>query len=86
MADVPDLDPRWPALLAAARVWKASLIPRTSTGVAGPTNNLIEAIAAFDQACVHPRALRAYMTDGREQCGGCGEWITGGTQMPREAG
>lgn len=47
--DVPDLDPRWPRLLAAARSWQASLIPKTSTSSLGPTNVLLEAIEAFDE-------------------------------------
>lgn len=49
MNEVPDLDPRWPRLLAAARVWRANLIPKTSTGTSGPTRVLVEAIDAFDQ-------------------------------------
>ena len=46
---MPDLDPRWPRLLAAARSWQANLIPRTSTSTQGPTRVLLEAIEAFDQ-------------------------------------
>jgi hypothetical protein len=47
--DVPDMDPRWPRLLAAARSWRAQQIPRTSNGIYGPTRVLVEAIEAFDQ-------------------------------------
>jgi hypothetical protein len=47
--DVPDMDPRWPRLLAAARSWQANLIPSTSTSSLGPTNVLLQAIEAFDQ-------------------------------------
>lgn len=35
-------------LLAAAREWRAALIPRTSTATFGPTKTLLEAIAQFD--------------------------------------
>ena len=74
--EVPDLDPRWPRLLAAARSWKASLIPRTSTGTAGPTNVLIEAIAAFDAPCTHPRDQWVFRAgDELVQCGKCGAWV-----------
>ena len=69
-----ELDPKWPQLLAAARVWRASLIPKTSTGTAAPTNKLIDAIEAFDEDCPHPRAQRVFFPDGREQCGRCGTW------------
>lgn len=71
------MDPRWPRLLAAARSWKASLIPRTSTGTAGPTNVLIEAIDAFEAPCEHPRAQYVFrMGDERVECGKCGAWVT----------
>lgn len=49
MSDVPDMDPRWPRLLAAARSWKANLIAGTSTSSQGPTRVLLEAIEAFDK-------------------------------------
>lgn len=42
------IDPRWPTLLVAARVWRESLIPGTSTAVRGPTSRLLEAIESFD--------------------------------------
>lgn len=49
LTDVPDLDPRWPQLLAAARAWEARLIPGTSTSLQDVTRNLRVAIAAFDE-------------------------------------
>jgi hypothetical protein len=81
---VPDMDPRWPRLLAAARVWQASLIPKTSTSVFGPTRLLIEAIEAFEKKpCDHPRAQRVFHSSeyietgvARESCGKCGAVLT----------
>ena len=76
MSDVPDMDPRWTRLLAAARAWKATLIPNTSTGTLGPTNVLLDAITAFDEPCPHPRAQWIFRAgDERIECGRCGEWI-----------
>lgn len=49
MTDVPTMDPRFPRLLAAARAWRATLVPKTSTGMQGPTRVLIEAVDAFDE-------------------------------------
>jgi len=69
---MPDMDPRWPQLLAAGRAWRGSLIPRTSTAVANTTNLLLEAIAAFDPPCDHPRATRIFHLNGRTECGACG--------------
>jgi hypothetical protein len=62
-------------LLAAARVWRANLIPNTSTGLAGPTRVLLEAIEALDdrEPCEHPREKRVFWPDGRQECGACGE-------------
>jgi hypothetical protein len=36
-------------LLAAARVWRANLIPGTSSGLQGPTAALVAAVEAFEQ-------------------------------------
>jgi hypothetical protein len=78
---VPDMDARWPALLAAGRAWRASLIPKTSTGIAGPTQALIAAIESFDQ-CDHPRAQLVFFRDDVDRtglhtrCGKCGVVLT----------
>lgn len=57
------LDPRWPRLLAASRTWRATLIPNTSSGIYGPTQELLRAIEAFDeelgQAAAAADALKA---------------------------
>lgn len=42
------MDPRFVRLLAAARVWRASHIPGTSTASLGPTERLLRAVDAFD--------------------------------------
>jgi len=42
------LDPRWTQLLVAARVWRAGLIPKTSTASINAVNALLRAIEAFD--------------------------------------
>ena len=81
MADVPDMDPRWPSLLVAARVWRASLIPKTSTSTQGAARSLLEAIEALDEpepACEHPRAQRVFYPDSdRQVCGRCGADLSG---------
>jgi len=77
---VPDMDPRWPRLLAAARAWRAGVIPRTSTGLAAPTRVLLECIEDFDAPeCDHPRAQRVFNSSQyielgypSESCGRCG--------------
>ena len=49
------------------------MIPNTSTGLAGPTNVLIEAITDFDEPCDHPRDRRVFYPEStRETCGKCG--------------
>lgn len=48
MTDEP-LDQRWTQLLVAARVWRANLIPRTSSASANAANQLLRAIEAFDE-------------------------------------
>lgn len=73
MTDMPDMDPRWPRLLAAARSWRASMIPNTSVGIYGPTRVLIEAIEDFDEGCQHPRDQRVFSSSGGpDVCGKCG--------------
>jgi hypothetical protein len=47
--DVPDLDERWPQLLVAARVWRASIIEGAMIATRVPTERLLDAIAAFDE-------------------------------------
>lgn len=42
------IDQKYLRLLVAARVWRASLIPKTSTGLAGPTAELLRAVEALD--------------------------------------
>lgn len=42
------LDAKYLRLLVAARVWRAGLIPKTSTGLQGPTSELLAAIEALD--------------------------------------
>jgi len=69
-------------LLAAGRVWRASLIPGTSSGLQGPTARLIEALEAFDE-CDHPRGFRVYRQQGDvqlEECGKCGLLMTTETE------
>lgn len=66
-----DLDDRWTQLLDAARAWRSSLIPKTSTGLAGPTARLIEAIEAFNEPCAHPRLGWVFHRDGRIECSSC---------------
>jgi len=70
------MDPKWPRLLAAARVWRASVIPSTSTGIYGPTRGLIEAVEAFDEECSHPRAQRVFSANQPDVCGKCGTTLT----------
>lgn len=65
-----DLDPRWSDLLAAARAWRDTLIPATSTGTAKPTRRLVDAINAFDQ-CAHPRLAHVFHLDGSIECSAC---------------
>jgi hypothetical protein len=69
-------------LISEARGWRGSLIPSTSTGLWGPTRNLLEAITAFDRApCDHPRSWRVYRVvaaDAEEVCGYCGMTVVPG--------
>lgn len=67
---MPDLDPRWPGLLTAARAWKAGLIPNTSTSILGPARALVAAIEAFD-VCDHPRLAWVFHGDGSIECSTC---------------
>jgi hypothetical protein len=69
-------DDRWDELLAAARAWRSTLIPKTSTGLAGPTARLIGAIEKLDAPCAHPRLGWVFHTDGRVECSSCGEILT----------
>jgi len=74
-------------LISAARGWRGGLIPSTSTGLWGPTRNLLSAIAAFDRPpCDHPRSWRVYRvlaSDADEVCGYCGSSVvTGLTERP----
>lgn len=69
-------DERWARLLVAARAWRGSLIPKTSTGVAGPTAALVEAIEAFDAPCSHPRLGWVFHRDGRIECSSCTTILT----------
>ena len=70
-------DARWPGLLTAARAWRATLIPKTSNGVYGPTMSLLRAIEEFDpKPCEHPRSYRVFFpisAGGGQTCGYCGE-------------
>lgn len=75
MTDVPDLDPRWPRLLAAARAWKGGLIRGTSTTTLALATRLVEAIDAFDEPCPHLRAWRVFLADGRQECSRCGQGV-----------
>lgn len=79
-------------LVGEARAWRGSLIPSTSTGLWGPTRNLLEAISAFDRApCDHPRSWRVYRAvsaNADEVCGYCGMTVVGGLtplQQPDES-
>jgi hypothetical protein len=67
-------DERWTQLLEAARTWKSGLIPNTSTGLAGNTARLVEAIEAFD-ACTHPRLGWVFYVDGRVECSSCATFL-----------
>lgn len=69
---MPDLDPRWTRLLTAAREWKGSLIPNTSTGLARQTRHLVDAINDFDR-CDHPRLGHVFHLDGSITCSSCTE-------------
>jgi hypothetical protein len=74
-------------LISAARSWRGSLVPSTSTALWGPTKNLLEAIAALDpKPCDHPRSwrvFRAKSANADEVCGYCGTIVVGGlTESP----
>jgi len=58
-------------LLAAARSWRAGLVNNTSTSLAGPTRQLVEAINEFER-CDHPRPAWVFHPDGRTECSSCG--------------
>jgi hypothetical protein len=77
--ETPDTDEaRYAVLLAAARAWRTSLIPRTSTGLQPQTSALVAAVAAFDpEPCQHERFGRVFFADSpRQECSDCGQPIT----------
>jgi hypothetical protein len=70
-------------LMRAARAWRNSLVPGTSTGLAAETRVLIETIDALS-ACDHPRAQRVFTHQLGDygpppvaSCGKCGATLDG---------
>lgn len=57
-------------LIAAARRWRAALIPGTSTVPWRDAKQLVDALDRYD--CEHERATRIHHADGRRDCGTCG--------------
>jgi hypothetical protein len=76
---VAEPDPRYEALLEAARAWRGTLIRGTSTGLQLPTRTLVEAVAAFDpDPCTHERFGRVFFADSpRQECSDCGMILSG---------
>ena len=61
------------ALLNAARGWRDSLIPKTSTAAYRAARTLLSAIERFDPTpCAHPRSWHVYYPEDRTVCGYCG--------------
>ena len=73
-------------LVRAARAWRDTLIPNTSSGLAMQTRVLREAIEAID-ACVHDRQWLVTYPD-REVCAKCGQTVSYGARgsWPEDTG